>query len=257
MSNGETITQSQVLEDVDRHLKQLEKIDKNLDKTSANVQNALDKAKEAKSKTPGYFSGKIVAIEALQEAVLTQANVTEDLYDNQKVLHEQIMQLSENTKKLFVLGVSNMAYTRAIISRLKTKTKEPLTETARQQLLGLITDLENQADAYDKITRLKNNVSNLAEQIHGCEKAICHLNDILLELQNNQLLKEGSDSIFNKVNTIQNYILDLQDELNSKIDDINRRLGDSNYGTRQKSIMWASIIFAVMSFIMSFICLIK
>jgi hypothetical protein len=94
-----------VIDEVRTKLDCISAIDKNLTLSKDKVNNALEKAKEAKDKKVGIFSGKKDAIESLQDAVLVQAEATENLFANQEEMHKQIKKISEITKGLFVIGV--------------------------------------------------------------------------------------------------------------------------------------------------------
>ena len=131
--------------------------------TNDKIQALIQTANSQKENKVGFFSGKKTAIESLQSLADFQADTISDLWNYQKLTFQQLTQLAETSNKLIVLGVANAAVTRAVIDQLKSKTKAPLSEDARRHLFSVIKDLERQADAQDRISRLRENVEKLAD----------------------------------------------------------------------------------------------
>lgn len=185
--------------------------DKEIEKSNDNITRMLDKAKETKAKKVGIWSGKIVAIEALQEAAVSQANNIEMLWDYQKKSFEQMDSMASNMRKLFVLGVGNAAYTRAIIEQIKTRSHGNLSESARKQLLDVIRDLEKQADINDRFDRLK--ASTIAyrkeaeERVSKLEASLNHVRTTIREDMDSfkRESKFANDSALKKIESKQFY----------------------------------------------------
>lgn len=128
--------------------------------TNGKIERLIKTANQQKDNKVGLFSGKKTAIESLQMLAEFQADTIQDLWNYQKLVFEQFTKLSETSNKLLFLGVANAAVTRAVIDQLKTKTSKPLSEDARRHLLNVIKDLERQADAQDRINRLRDKTSS-------------------------------------------------------------------------------------------------
>ncbi len=126
-----------------------------IEETNDKIKRLVETARQQKGKKVGFWSGKKIAIESLQEFADLQADTINDLWLNQKLVFEQFSKLSETSNKLLFLGVANAAVTRALIEQLKVKSSKSLSEDARRHLLNVIKDLERQADAQDRINRLR------------------------------------------------------------------------------------------------------
>lgn len=120
----------------------------------------VESANHQKDNKVGWFSGKATAIESLQKLADFQADAISDLWNYQQLIFKQFTKLSETSNKLLFLGVANAAVTRALIEQLKTKSSKHLSEDARRHLLNVVKDLERQADAQDRINRLRDATSS-------------------------------------------------------------------------------------------------
>lgn len=244
MNENIIIDEVTVIDEVSIKLDCISAIDKNLTLSKDKVNNALEKAKKAKNKKVGIFSGKKDAIESLQDAVLVQAEATENLFANQEEMHKQIKKISEITKGLFVIGVSNAAHTRAIVQEIKNKTKGNLTDEARNQLLGVIQDLERQADICDRIDRIKDKVDDLYSRIKN--------------IYQNELLRDVSiNDIQTTIQVLENRILSIEERAEStkdefaqdiqKIKDVMNHIGTPT--VKYKNMATLSIVIAILSFV--------
>lgn len=131
-----------------------------IEETNSKIQSLVELANNQKDNKVSIFSGKKTAIESLQALADFQADAIKDLWKYQKLVFEQFSKLSETSNKLLFLGVANAAVTRALIEQLKTKSSKKLSEDARRHLLNVIKDLERQADAQDRINRLREATSS-------------------------------------------------------------------------------------------------
>ena len=131
-----------------------------IEETNKKIKLLVESASQQKENKIGFWSGKKIAIESLQEFADQQADSISELWENQKVVFEQFEKLADTSNKLVFLGVANAAVTRALIEQLKTKSSKSLSEDARRHLLNVIKDLERQADAQDRITRLRDATSS-------------------------------------------------------------------------------------------------
>jgi len=146
-----------------------------------NVQNAVNLAVQAKEKaenakvSAGLFKKK-AAIEALQEAADGSANALITMAEAQKLSFEYQTKLTEITKYLFGLGVSNIAMNRSVVRelelRLKGASEEDISELAQQELRNVILQLKSQEDIMKKQEFLARKVKEQAGQIQEIDRQI-------------------------------------------------------------------------------------
>jgi chromosome segregation ATPase len=148
------------------------------------------------------------------------------MWEAHKMTFDNLGKMSIAMRKLFLIGVANSAYTRAIISNLRQKTEmDNLTEDARNELLGVIRDLEAQADVHDKIQRLKERVKEIQESsatlsdivnINAQITSIMDLNESNLNLINSVKKEIHSNhekiqaDVLNKTQQLKNCITEIQ-----------------------------------------------
>lgn len=157
-------TDSEALSEIEKTFSFIQISDKQKQDSEEKIQGALNKANEVKDLKHGFWSGRDVTISALQELSAQQAEIISDLWDAHKRTFENLSEISNGMRRLFLIGVANSAFTRSIIDHLRTKSEVGnLTEDARNALLGVIKDLEAQADAQNKIQRLKERVNALQD----------------------------------------------------------------------------------------------
>lgn len=229
-----------------------------VNETKNKINGLMEKAKLAKEKKPGFFKGKIEAIEALQEVVCDQSDMINDIWVYNTQMVNQINSLTESTKKLIFLSVQNASYTRAIIEQLKSKTKKPLNERARAHLIEVIKDLERQADVQDRLTRMRNEISNLKEENISLNRYFKVLSDSWREKVDrgflSWLIKRGnqrnkiSNSILNqnfeeKIQNLNIKVQDLQKEIDKQIKNkIDLSLENQNRSKRREKYLCILVI---------------
>lgn len=179
-----------------------------IEETTEKINNLVSLANQQKENKVGFWSGKKTAIESLQALADFQADAINELWQNQQLVFDHFARLSETSNKLVFLGVANAAVTRAIIDQLKTKSSKSLSEDARRHLLNVIKDLERQADAQDRINRLRESTScDISKEAEERRKNINDVKEIVIEIK---------DSISHKLdNEIANRISELQKLLDS------------------------------------------
>lgn len=171
-----------------------------LDILESNVQKSVNMAVEAKNKAEdaqvkiGLFDySKKEAINLLQSASEGLAVGLITAAEAQKVSFEYQTKLTEITKFLFGLGVSNLAMNRIVVRELELKLKgvseEEITDLARQELKNVIMQLKAQEDMMKKQTELTVKVKNYQEQLKGIDR---RLDNIKKETQNNIKILEES-----------------------------------------------------------------
>lgn len=149
------ISTSDVPKLIEEQFELMTSLKENLDVAKSRAYEADIKAKEANSKKIGLFNKKD-AMEAIQS---TQISLSEATLKNTEALEktfEYQQALTNITKFLFGLGVSNIAVNRTIVHelelRLEHASEEKIDELARGELLNVIRDLKAQEDLAKKQT---------------------------------------------------------------------------------------------------------
>ena len=127
-----------------------------ISKLEERVQKARDSAVSAKESAriasikSASLGHKKEAIEALQSSNLELAKANGDIIDALDVSFDYQKQLGQITQYLFLLGVSNIAYTKFVIQQLKEELKkapkDKLSDTAREEIIKVIRRLKEQED---------------------------------------------------------------------------------------------------------------
>jgi len=136
------------------------------------AERAKDAAKSAKEKSAGWsFTGskKKDAIEALQDASCEISKAQESLTDAMRQFFQGQKKMAESIKKLFGLGVLNIAANRTVVRELELKLKnaseEELSELARQEMLNVVQQLKAQEDLYNRIEKQKETIKTLRSEM--------------------------------------------------------------------------------------------
>lgn len=194
MENNVFLEESQkvheeILPKVNKELNNIAEFDQNI---KSAVIEAKDLADKAASKDAGWsLSGgkKKEAIEALQDAVVSQAKVLtknieayEQLFNNQK-------KMAKSMSQLFRFGIANIAANRMVVHELECKlrsaSQEELSEMAREEVMNVILQLRAQEDMW---TRIEN-----------VEKILQEHEQMLDKVQHIQLKKSFWDTQFYKI----------------------------------------------------------
>jgi len=143
-----------------------------------NVQKAVNLAAAAKKKasdaqvSAGWFRKK-EAIELLQTATQGLAEAQISAAEAQKISFKYQTKLTEITKFLFGLGVSNIAMNRSVVRELELKLKgasdEEISDLAKQELRNVIMQLKAQEDIMNKQSELSKKVKNHEENLSRIE----------------------------------------------------------------------------------------
>lgn len=118
------------------------------------------------------------AINTTQDAVRSIAESQEKLSNAQKTLFEYQQKMASSMRYLLMLGASNIAMSRIVISELEKKlshaTKEQLSENAREELINVIRLLKEQESAFSTQDRLSEKIkihSAEIDSIHRIDKS--------------------------------------------------------------------------------------
>lgn len=163
-----------------------------------NVQKAVNMAVAAKEKaedakvSAGLFKKK-AAIEALQEAAKGSAEALITMAEAQKLSFEYQTKLTEITKYLFGLGVSNIAMNRSVVRelelRLKGASEEDISDLAQQELKNVILQLKAQEDMMKKQEFLTGKVKEQAGQLKEIDKQLDNIEET--DEKQDELIAQG------------------------------------------------------------------
>lgn len=186
-----------------------------ISQSAENVEKALEAARKAKDsadaaskKSAGWSltgKDKKEAIEALQNSGIELALGIQNIADAQKVMFDNLINITDATKYLFGLGVANIATTRVAIdtitSGLKDASKQKISQRAKESLLGVVQQLKAQEDLFNKIEKLSNKCKLLEKEIQtikGTENA--QSNELSLTGLTRKML-EDHNALLKQINT--------------------------------------------------------
>lgn len=186
-----------------------------ISQSAENVEKALEAARKAKDsadaaskKSAGWSltgKDKKEAIEALQNSGIELALGIQNIADAQKVMFDNLINITDATKYLFGLGVANIATTRVVIdtitSGLKDASKQKISQRAKESLLGVVQQLKAQEDLFNKIEKLSNKCKLLEKEIQtikGTENA--QSNELSLTGLTRKML-EDHNALLKRINT--------------------------------------------------------
>lgn len=211
-----------------------------------NVQKAVNMAKKAENKAKdaqvemGWFDySKKEAIELLQSASEGLAEGLMTAAEAQKVSFEYQTKLTEITKFLFALGVSNLAMNRSVVRelelRLKGASEEEISDLARQELKNVIMQLKAQEDMMKKQTELTVKVKSHQDQLRGIDR---RLDNIEKETQNNIKVLEESlilqgQALTDKNNTLDKKHSERANELKEELSSLTGRINEDSEAIKE------------------------
>lgn len=131
------------------------------------ITKATDNAFDAKESVINEVNvggqGKKAAIESLQNATLNLANAQVDAIRAQQISFEYQQKLTDISKFLFRLGLTNIAMNRVVVEelemRLKQASQEEIDDLARSEIENLLRRLKAQQDIDKKQSELANLVN--------------------------------------------------------------------------------------------------
>lgn len=180
----------------------------NVEKAIEAARKAKDSADAASKKSAGWSltgKDKKEAIEALQNSGIELAVGIQNIADAQKVMFDNLINITDATKYLFGLGVANIATTRVVIdtitSGLKDASKQKISQRAKESLLGVVQQLKAQEDLFNKIEKLSNKCKLLEKEIQtlkGTENA--QSNELSLTGLTRKML-EDHNALLKQINT--------------------------------------------------------
>lgn len=177
---------------------------------------AKGKANAARMKEIKWYKSSKDAIEALQQACVSQSEAIEANAAAHEASFQNQQKMAEVSKTLLALGLANSALNQMIIReitlKLKNATKEELNDLARQELESVLRQLKSQEDIRERIEKQKETIEKLEGTINSVES------DVSLMEQNNR----------NQLDTIH-------EEENKRINEIEKRINNlSNSLVKEK-----------------------
>lgn len=187
----ENINVSDVPKLIEEQFEIMTSLRENLNLAKTHAYEADSKAREAKGKKIGLFNKKD-AMEAIQN---TQVSLSEATLKNTEALEktfEYQQALTNITKFLFGLGVSNIAVNRTIVRELELRldhaSEEEIDDMARQELLNVVKDLKAQEDITKKQTDFSLRLKSVNDELDGIDSDLqglkAHYNKTIKALNN-------------------------------------------------------------------------
>ena len=149
------------------------------------AQTAKTSADRAYGKSAG-LGHKKEAIESLQEASVDLAESQVQVVEAQQLSFEYQKKLSEITKYLFALGVSNIAANRTVVRELELKlrgaSEGELSDLARKEVLSVISQLKAQEDMMNKQKQMSETLKSQDKTISEHQKKAEHHDEVLAKM---------------------------------------------------------------------------
>lgn len=148
-------------------IRSMTKIEKKIKSTQEKARKAQEKANVAQGKIRTFH--KKEAIEKLQEAVLAESVALGEIVECNICIFENQKAMAEVSKRLFFLGVGNMAMNRIVVKKisdyLSCMNSGESNSLMRNELIGLVGELNSQLD-------LMQRVQNISDDLYKHDKAL-------------------------------------------------------------------------------------
>lgn len=195
--NVDNISVADVPKLIEDQFELMTSLKENLNLAKSYAKDADLKVREAKEKRIGLFNKKD-AMEAMQNSQMSLSEATLKNTEALEKTFEYQQALTNITKFLFGLGVSNIAVNRTIVRelelRLEHASEEEIDDMARQELLNVVHDLKAQEDITKKQTDFSLRLKNVNDELDGIDsdlqglkqhynKTIKALNNKITELE--------------------------------------------------------------------------
>ena len=204
-----------VIEEQIDSLKDFENKKKDAEKKAAIAKRAANEAKKVQLK---WYKSDKNAIESLQTACSQLSDATTALVDAQAMAFLSQKKLTDVTKFLLGLGLTNVATSRMIIRelelRLKNASEEQIDELARQELENVVKQLKAQEDMQSRIEKHANALhehdnclSTINERLKQQDKEVIDLEEKIEVLK-----KDTEQYVYNITQALENFSKILKDE---------------------------------------------
>lgn len=189
---------------VKKQINDLKILEKQIQKAVESAEAAKERAEDAQ--VSAGVGKKKAAIKLLQNVTKGMADAQISAADAQKLLFEYQTKLTEISKFLFNLGVSNIAMNRSVVRELELKLKnaseEEISEFAKQELKNVIIQLKAQEDIMEKLGSVTGKVKEHAGQISYIDKQLEDIEETDSEqnekLENIGIRLENKDKVDDK-----------------------------------------------------------
>lgn len=167
---------------VDMKINEIAQISKKISDGIKLAKSGKEAASTADKKSAGWSlwgNNKKEAIEALQEAVVQQADATYCMSEANCYLFEYNKKIAEAMMIIFTISIASAASTRLVISTLKNKleyaSRNELNEEGRNIIQNLITQLNGNLDVFQKFENLKSEIELYKKELGAQGKIIRNL----------------------------------------------------------------------------------
>lgn len=148
-------------------IRSMTKIEKKIKTTQEEARKAQEKAAVAQGKIRAFH--KKEAIEKLQEAVLAESVALGEIVECNICIFENQKAMAEVSKRLFFLGVGNMAMNRIVVKKISNylveKNSGESNSLMENELIGIVGELNAQLD-------LMQRVQNISEDMNIYDKTL-------------------------------------------------------------------------------------
>lgn len=211
----EMATEEAIYEFVNERVGVIEDIETKVSESMQSAESAQKQAEYAWGKQVGFFNkGEI--IDRLQNATRDIGKAVAVSAETQQLLFKHQCILANVCKKLFEIGIKNLATTqstiRAIEMKLKGASEEEISELAKTELMNVVRQLKAQEDIFIKHQRM-------SEKLKGLETTINELSDTQKKVIDNQkAIKSGVDetarTYIEKVENLENKVAQMPESKN-------------------------------------------
>ncbi|MDR0312341.1 MAG: hypothetical protein LBI14_01955 [Treponema sp.] len=267
---------------IGEQVQKLNELDESVREAIKMAENATNSATSARSQSAG-FGHKKKAIEALQGAGYDIAKAVMSGVEAQKISFEFQRKLSEISKYLFALGVSNIALNRSTVRQLQLKMKgaseQELSDLAKREIINVIKQLKAQEDILFKQENLEKDVKlhhisikNNENKINATEKktksnlqklkSLLTTHDLSLENNENKInaTERKAKSNFQRIKSLLTTVDELTNSLASlkkSVNQQNKKINEFQLEfLRYKKMFFISCIVICVILILSIISLV-
>lgn len=206
----EMATEEAIYEFVNERVGVIEDIETKVSESMQSAESAKEQSEYAWGKQVGFFNkGEI--IDRLQNATRDIGKAVAVSAETQQLLFKHQCILAKVCKKLFEIGIKNLATTqstiRAIEMRLKGASEEEISELAKTELMNVVRQLKVQEDIFVKYQRM-------SEKVKGLETTVNELSDtqkkvIVAQKSIESGVDEKVKAYIEKVESLENKIVQM------------------------------------------------
>ncbi len=220
---GKTIKVSEFPSLLAQQVSQITDNSKNIDEAKKKADKARTAAEKAKNEKVKW-NNKIASIKALQEALEPMIEALDGQTDIAISLSESIRAVSDATRFLFVIGVSNMAANRMVIRelelRLSNASKEQISDLAQQELRNVLKQLKAQEHIFAKLDAIETKVKSINTAYQDIEARYQYLETKCQYLETRIKAQEGNSKRLDLIESKNKYIEESTNSIKTKQDSL-------------------------------------